>query len=260
MIDYEKISTSLKERNIGSVLFDMDNTLVQTHRYYKEEHEIVLRDILKDIYYEMTDEDIDRAMEDIYMIVLEIYSKNPRPVLIDEQIRKGFVKYFEERNQENLIPENIGKILKEAFSFFYKKSPILFPSSIEILNLLKKFNISKGVYSHAQYDWTKIKIELLKQLYQKKYNRELELPFFTTDISDEKDLKGWSKAIEHLDFKKETTLVIGDSLTSDILPAINAEIKNLVYISKKDDIPWEELPNDVSIKIVENIGELLNDF
>ena len=86
-----------------------------------------------------------------------------------------------------------------------------------------------------------------------------EIPFNAVDISKRKDAQTWIRSVDKIGKSIETTLVIGDSLVADILPAIEAGCKNLVWI--KGDLkklPFEITDNpDIHIWCVDSVKDLL---
>jgi FMN phosphatase YigB (HAD superfamily) len=112
------------------------------------------------------------------------------------------------------------------------------------------------VYSHAQRDWTEIKVNWIRKEYEKMYSKDLSLPFFTTDITQTKDSNGWKKVADIFNLDIKNTLVVGDSLKSDILAAIQAGYVNLVHLSTKEE--HIDIPKDINLKVVDGIGDILN--
>lgn len=163
--------------------------------------------------------------------------------------------------KENSIPykkESIEKSLKQSLKNFYNISPTLYPYTLKTLNQIKNAGIKMGVYSHAQKQWTEIKIEKIKKSYKRKYDKDIDLPFYTTDINDLKDCDGWKKAGKYLKFDINRTLVIGNSLTSDIYPAIDAGYRCLIYLVYDKGIPVIE--KEARVYITQNLGTIFEEL
>jgi len=86
-----------------------------------------------------------------------------------------------------------------------------------------------------------------------------EIPYLATDISLKKDYVSWQKAVKMIDTRMQNTLVVGDNFYADILPAIQAGCKNLIWIDR-GDIGYPKdyvIPFDVEVTIVNDLSELL---
>lgn len=261
MQDQNKIQQYFQSRKIDSVLFDMDSTLIDTNRYYKEETERVIRVALEKVYKNTSQKEMYQMILKVREIMIQKYiNREKKPSLIYEETKEALRIFLEDNNIDEEAINNAVESIPKHFKDFYLSSPPLYPKTLEVLHSIQENNIRKGVYSHAQRAWTEIKIERIRKLYYQKYNTLLSLPFFTTDIQDDKNSYGWKMAARFLNFKLENTLVIGDNLESDIIPAINAGCKNLVHISKNVENLEKIIPEGVSVNSIPNIGELFSLF
>lgn len=260
--DYKEF---FKKKKITTVIFDMDNTLIDTNSYYVQAvmsaGNIVANTINK---YSIDHVDESLVSERIKDLVFEKYNKDFKPVLIDSRFFKATEILLKEQKQTKYKKKVIGSI-DTFFDTFYKESPKVFPATVRILNLLNSVpNVRLAVYSHAQKDWTKIKIENIQTLIENKYGYKVEIPFVTTPIDDTKDSKGWIKAAKKADSTLESSLVIGDNWNSDILAAIYAGCKNLIWINKKgtlteerkDEIQFIKKKAKANVYVVRNISSV----
>ncbi len=230
-----KIKNFFKNNKIENVLFDMDNTLMDTDIYYQENMINTTQEVVEITLNIPEEKQVEMAKE-IYSFARKIFIENGLPVLIDNRTKEVIEAYFK---TYNILydEEKISNHIKQSYKDFYKTAPLIFPSTLDKLHSINELGIKIGVYSHAQHDWTEIKIEKIKDEYKKKYNKEIVLPFFTTEITNLKDYQGWKKAGEYHSFILQNTLVVGDSLTSDIYPAIEAGYMHLIYLSHGREVP-----------------------
>lgn len=252
-----KIKQFFAKNNIKYIIFDMDRTLVDTGPYFNKRMYKAMLKVIKNIY---PNKSISKQMEitsQIRSISNDIFLKNPIPTPVDQLSYQAFEIYFSD-NKKDYDKEEILKSLKLSFKNFYNISPSLFPYTVKTLNQIKNAGIKMGVYSHAQQQWTEKKIEKIKNAYKRKYDKDLDLPFYTTDIKDSKDCDGWKKAGKYLKFDIDRTLVVGDSLTSDIYPAIDAGYRCLVYLVYDKGIP--KIEKEARVYITQNIGTMFDNL
>lgn len=254
-IKNKNIKEFFVKNNVKYVIFDMDRTLVDTGPYFDKKMYKAMLKVVKKIY---PNKSLSKQLEitsQIRSISNNIFLKKPIPTPVDQLSFQAFEKYFSD-NKEEHDKKEILKSLKNSFKNFYNISPSVFPYTVKTLNQIKNAGIKMGVYSHAQLEWTKKKVDKIKKAYKRKYDEDIDLPFFTTDINDSKDCDGWEKAGKYLNFDINKTLVIGDSLTSDIYPAIDAGYKCLIYLVYDKGIPVIE--KEARVYITQNLGTIFN--
>lgn len=254
-----KIKKYFEENKIKYVLFDMDTTLVDTSTYFTAKmHKVIYKSLLYVFPNLPRDERLNISKE-IREICRSIHREKGTPLLVTELTFKGILKYLDMNNIKFKDKKKLELEIENQYKNFYHTCPKIFPKTLRILHKLNQLEIPVYVYSHAQIEWTQIKIDSIKNGYKKLYKDEINIPFFTTEISSTKDSIGWKQAAKYhnLDIKK--TLVVGDSLTSDILPAIEAGYINLIYLSVNKDIPEINIEN-INFKIVDGIGNIFDNI
>lgn len=249
----KNIKKYFKENSIKYVLFDMDRTLVDTGPYFNKRMSKAVLEIVKDIFKNKTLTRQKEITQNILDISTNLYKETHTPMLVNKLTLFAIETYLSKENI-NYNKKDIESFLKKHYKDFYDFSPSLFPYTVKTLNQIKKLNVNIGVYSHAQYQWTKRKIDRIKKEYKQTYNSDLNLSFYTTDINDSKDSTGWEKAAQHLKFPIKNTLVVGDSLTSDIYPAIDAGFKYLVYLFHSNEVP--KIETDAHVFLTKNVGTI----
>jgi beta-phosphoglucomutase-like phosphatase (HAD superfamily) len=259
-MDIKKLREYFKKQGIDSVIFDMDSTLVDTDPYYIDKMiEISLMCVIE-LFPNESKEKHTKLTEEILLLSGEIHRRKDNPLLITDLSVQSFEEYMQ-KNGEDLTKERmnvIKRMIKEYFKDFYTNSPVIFPDTIKILNLVESVGIPIGIYSHAQVEWTKVKIEYIKREYRKRYKKEIELPFFTTDINEQKNNDGWVLAAKNLGFNLERSLVVGDNFKADIEAAISGGCKNLIHISD-EKVEIEKYPN-ICILSSKDIGGIFNNL
>lgn len=251
----KEIKNFFSQNNIESVLFDMDRTLVDTGSYFRKKMYKAILKIVKEIYENETLIKQTEITIEIQKISTDLYFKNLAPMLVDESTLQAIEKYFSNNNIKYNKKE-IYKSLKDFYKNFYNISPSVFPYTVKTLKQINDIGVKMGVYSHAQKSWTKKKIEKIQKAFKNKYKQDLDLPFYTTDINDLKDSIGWKKAGIYHKFDINKTLVVGDSLTSDIYPAIDAGYRCLIYLAHSSPIP--KIERKAKVYITENVGTIFD--
>jgi FMN phosphatase YigB (HAD superfamily) len=230
MINKNEIKKYLDSRSLDTIGFDVDNTLFQTNKYFLDAWFDLGKELAPLMDEEKDPEEVSHAVKDI---ILEVYYRDGRkPMLVHEQVISG-LKYYLRKEPSKRIKNRV----KEYYKHFYIKSPEPFEYAINLIKIINQLKRKIILHSHAQEDWTRVKVELLENL------SGVKLPFKFTSIEGDKDNQSWIDAIEMVDGKPENTLVIGDNLESDILSAKDAGCKHLIWI----DLREEGLPKDLLI-------------
>lgn len=248
-----EIKNFFSQNNIESVLFDMDRTLVDTGPYFNKNIYKAILKIVKEIYENETLIKQSEITSEIRDISTEIFLKDKKPIVVNELTLIALETYLT-NNKVKYNKKDIESSLKKSFENFYNLSPSVFPYTVKTLKQINDIGVKMGVYSHAQKSWTKKKIEKIQKAFKNKYGKNLDLPFFTTDIYDIKDSDGWKKAGKYHKFDINRTMVVGDSLTSDIYPAIDAGYKCLIYLAHSSSIP--KIERSAKVYITENVGTI----
>jgi FMN phosphatase YigB (HAD superfamily) len=253
----EKIEKIFNKKNIKFVLLDMDGTLVDTSTYFDEEMTNAIINIVSKIYPDLPLSKQIKITKEILKLANETYIRDRTPSLVDIRTLNAIEKYFKKKNIK-IKKSEISKSLKSLYKEFYITSPLTFPYTIQTLHRINRLGIKMGVYSHAQKGWTKVKVATIKKEYLERYHINLKLPFFTTKITDSKDKLGWVNAGKYFELDLKKTLVIGDSITSDIYPALQAGYGYAIYLRHNNR--REHLPTDETSRIFQtkNLGNIFS--
>ncbi len=198
-----------------------------------------------------TYEEISRQLENE---VYAVYYKNRRkPVMIGTQFEQVLVDYL-----KHLSLGSVTEKMKERIKFYeqrhYTNPPKVYFFTPEILELILSSGRKVVFNSHAQDDWTQIKIQYIAS----QINQVDTFPYVSVPITEDKNAESWLQAYSKVDTKPENTLTVGDNFTADIIPAIEAGCKSVVWISPREyELPEDFiLPEDIDLFIVENIEQL----
>ncbi len=252
-----EIKKLFRDNTITFVLFDMDRTLVDTHTYFQEEMTNSILHTVSKIFPTKPLKKQLKITKEIVDIANKIYEQQKYPILVDTLSKLALSQYIKE-NKVKINKKEVYKVLKSSYKEFYLTSPQPFPYTIEAIHKIKTFNIPIGVYSHAQKQWTNVKVEKIRNEYFKKYGEDIKIPFFTTNITDLKDKEGWINAGKYHKTDPKRTLVVGDSLTADIYAAIDAGYKYLVYLSHTNKSVEVEQRAHAKIFVTKNLATVFN--
>lgn len=249
---FEKL---LVEKNITSVGFDLDDTLLGTDPYYIGVRNAVFKDIV-DRYFGDSDEkeDVIRELEDTaFSNYLYTHQHSLQSPLIFDECHDAITDTFPE-----ILDERTVEIVEAHTKDFYKKSPDLLPRAVELLNLLAKMDSIKNVFGATDglETWSKVKAKYILD------NTKLEkFPCFSTDIKVRKDAAWWESVFSRLHIKPENTLIIGDSYYADIYSSALVGVKNAIWINRygksMGDFKEYLLPEGLEVLVVNSIDEIL---
>ena len=259
-IEFEKNSAPLleylKQREIKAVAFDIDNTVLDTGGQFHETLYALGLEISQELPVEIAPyyyEEISRQIENE---VYAVYYKNKRkPVLIGKQYEDALKNYLKELNLGD-ITDGMREIIMFYQERHYTNSPKVYSSTKEILELILSSGREIVFNSHAQDDWTEMKIQYIASLIEGIDT----FPYVAVPITGNKDTESWLRAYSKVDTKPENTLTVGDNFNADIIPAIEGGCKSVVWVNPRGyELPEDFIiPEDVHLFIIEDIGELRN--
>jgi len=207
---------------IKAFIFDIDGTLMDTVKTFietYEEVEIVLKNIFKN--KTLAEEEFLAFKEDMYT-----EGGKYRGVLDMHIISEGFSKDLFERG---LIREEDRSKIEEPMKDVYKKTPDIYPDTLDLLKSLKEKGYGISFSTHSG-DWGKQKVEYIWNLLG--FNPE-ELIYLSIPLEEEKDSKSWKKIVGMLGLRCNEVVVVGDNPEADIKNAIIAGINRCVFVKRK---------------------------
>ena len=251
-IEFEKDSAPslekfIQERDIKHVVFDIDNTLLDTDKYYYDSLSSVAKYIAEN--YLPGKPDPEEVFKDLQKIGYRRFKESGfKPTPYAPRVIGSVSEYLGEA-----VGEEITNSVRELLANFYTQSPKPYEETAKILNILNSIGVKLALHSHAQEDWTMMKVDMLEKLSELNFDS-----MFATDISKDKDEEAWLRVFNDSGYDIEKTLVVGDSLKSDIYPAINIGVRYLVWIDRFDYGLPEDMPEDIEVMVIRKLSEIEN--
>ena len=247
--ELEKDSAPILEdilEKVDAVALDIDNTLLQTKVYYDSAIELVGLQIAEFVKSNESAITISKRYSEVLRDIF--VQSNFKPILIQELCLLAYQECF----KKDPTPY-IQAMIEDVLFDFYAESPIPYDSTRRFFDIVISKGKKKVLHSHGQEDITKVKVDMIKSVVGE------EIPYLATDISLKRDYVSWLKATAMIDTRMQNTLVVGDNFYADILPAIQAGCKNLIWIDR-GDIGYPKdyvIPFDVEVTVVNDLSELL---
>lgn len=246
----------LQQRKISAVAFDIDNTVLDTSGQFHETLYALGLEVSQELPVDLAPYSYEEISRQLESEVYAVYYKNRRkPVMIGTQFKEALVGYL-----EYLSLGSVTDKMKERIDFYeqrhYTSSPKVYSATVEILKLILSSDRDIVFNSHAQDDWTQIKIQYIASFLE---NIET-FPYIAVPITEEKDTGTWLKAYSQIETDPRNIMTVGDNFNADIIPAIEAGCKSVVWINARGyELPEDfVLPEDVDFFIIKNIEELAN--
>ncbi|MDD4382448.1 MAG: hypothetical protein PHE21_03880 [Candidatus Dojkabacteria bacterium] len=244
------IEKFFKEREIESIVLDLDNTLFATDEYYVGVFTEMAMDMAEHLKSTKPSEII--VKEYIQNIHIAFIKNGSRPRLIEEQCIEGLDMYLGDRSEE-LKSEIMGNKLDD----FYRTVPALYENSISTLRAICNTGVNMAFHSNAQWHWTERKVNRIGEGL-----RDLNppLPFLATDITKEKDKESWLSAFSLVGGSTKHIVAGGDNVYFDLIPPLQVGCKYVVWLNRKNapvpDILYEYKKKGKYIYMIKDIGDL----
>jgi len=234
------LGESLNRAGISTIIFDFDDTLIDTSGLF---------------------------LVQMYRFVSAVVDKNPE--LNWKDCWKKLAEYDDETYKKMAVRKEkllvVAKLLdahfKTAPSFsnhadilleIYNRVPKLLDGTIDTLDAFKELGIPMALVTHANLDWTNLKLDALN----------LRQYFKHVEIADDTIPKGsvsWLNTIHALGFIPEQALVIGDSLGGDMVVSFDIGVKHGIWVEP----PWNvhgfgEKPDGlIEVKSIKQVPEAI---
>jgi len=208
------------KKNKKTIIFDLDDTLIDTsHLYWSVKY-----DILNFIHSKsnVSYKELDIMFEEIeHKNTIKFgYDPSRYKISANELCSKCDIKDIKDINYINKIADRI--ILDD---------PKLIEGAEELLSYLySKYNLVLLTSGIQKLQFRKIKNNGLNRYFGEK----------NTKVVEKKDLKIFIDFLKELSLLPENCFVIGDSIKSDINPAMECGIKAIHYNYKHEYYEWEQ--------------------
>ncbi len=216
--EVEKLRQWLTVNELQVVLFDLDDTLLATHRIFDEKINTLITWAATELP-EYSFENLLRMFREINEQAFVTHAVNPN--------RWELVT--------TLLGEKCGGKAKDVFHDglevlmeIYRVVPPILPGALEVLSLFERTGVSMGLVTHANQDWTDFKLD----------NTGLR-PFFenilVVDENRHKSSQDWVHAAKLFRSRSDQGMVVGDNLRGDVIAATEAGFRKVVWIDEKDN-------------------------
>ncbi len=219
----------LDTHGIKAVLFDLDDTLLNTHKKHRELQAQFIASVAQ------ANPELDpKELSDTFNSLSDhVYATHS----VHRERWNAVVSLMAEKYGARVTPA-----LYEAKDILYRvydEPAELMPGAVETLEQFHQAAAHLGVVTHADEAWTAVKLD----------GHNIRKYFDTVTLADPWGYKGpedWKRAIDTLGVRPEDVLVIGDNLTGDILAARSAGVAHTVWLPS----PWDlyrngGIPDDV---------------
>lgn len=197
------------------ILFDLDDTLINTHIIFTKEILKIKKYIA--ITTKVSLEEVSKFLDTTIVDTYQIAKVNPDKI---------WVITTEKLAQEYKLSQDIQKNIITKFFGIYKIRPKIRRGAKEILiRCRKEFDV--GLVTHAQKKWTEFK---LNSVGLNNYFKHIEI----VDTDRAKNGNDWLKALYILNGDISRSWVVGDNIQGDIISAYSVGFKNLIWIDKED--------------------------
>jgi len=230
-----------------AIIFDGDDTLWKTQELYDEAKE-KFKELMKIEFNEVGN--IVELLDDIDAKRVDVLSFSKSRFLESMLITYAFLcgKYNKNWNVE--VEKQIRNYAEEVF----KLPPELYEDTIETLEALSK-DFVLVLFTAGDYEVQKNKIKSLGDNFTS-YFSEIYIFEMKTEWTYENIIKNLRI---HSKVEKENIWVVGNSIKSDINPAVNAGLK-AIWIPRKSWKYEEDKLNSDKVSIAKSLSEVKNFF
>lgn len=231
------LSAWIKKNQVSLFLFDLDDTLIDTNAVFTTQ----LTQCQKLIIDSNPTLSPPTVLESVFSLCTESYKKmfgnfdRRWPYMVQQLVHRFQI-------QDTSLADR----LLATLQVIQYELPQLKPLVKETLEELRVLGMKTGVVTQAEEAWTAFKLQGLELT-----------PFFDAvfPIGSEhpKTSQEWEKAMIHFETPPQSTVVVGDSLSNDMVSAKQAGVKHLFWV--KDEKGWaHSLEGDMPPGIVEITG------
>ncbi|EKE00369.1 MAG: hypothetical protein ACD_22C00040G0003 [uncultured bacterium] len=205
---FEEVREKFKAKGITTLLFDFDDTLVYTQEKFIKYMAEYISTVAEEtgLAVEVVDEALRRLNDQEYKKM----GVNPeRWLAVAEKMVVEFGGY------ESEIFGNVDILMK-----IYQEEPRIKPGVEAILEIAKRSGLRMALVTHANVEWTQRKLE----------STGLAEFFDLIKIVDEnkhKSIEDWLEVVNEMRVFPGECLVLGDSLSGDIIPAAQMGAKTM---------------------------------
>jgi len=231
----EMIREWFESEGVEIVLFDMDETLVDTREHYRERMRAYCVYLAKESG-KPEDELFDLFMEGVMALRDEF---QVRSAVLDVPARV-LAKMCGVEGLE--LESQIDELMK-----IYELPPKVLPGAVEQVRMMRDAGLKMVLVTHADEEWTQRKLSQgFLDLFDEVICTPVHLP---------KDIKAWEKALRKLGVDLSQVMVVGDSWVSDVKPALELGVNKVVWVG--GDGKGEEIGGVIKVDKIADLVERL---
>lgn len=202
------------------MLFDLDDTLVETNRLFLKRFEKCKEIVLN------SNQSLDPVIVSEKIAAINVKSFQ----LMSGNLTKRW-PYVTERIAEefNITDTSYRDGILKTLQSLHHKLPELKQHAIEVLSQIRSTGVTMGLVTHANEAWTNFKVD----------GHKLRPYFDHIFIINEDSFKtpqSWTDAMAYFKTEPIQAAIVGDSLRSDIIPGAKAGAGKLFWIH--EDTAW----------------------
>jgi phosphoglycolate phosphatase-like HAD superfamily hydrolase len=230
-----------RQRRITAALLDLDDTLADTHRLFRDQMRLFARYVSFH-----TSVDFPLLWSDIKEANNNVFQKHKvNPARWDAIIQQLTDLY-------SFCPAIIFEEGSDLLKQVYRLVPEFHPGAEETLAVFQSLGMKIGIITHANATWTRLKYEGL--------GLARFLPWERVHIVNEdkfKEGRDWQEAVQRLGVSPRTVLAVGDNVRGDMVASFEAEIAYRAYLPGEWSVYGQgELPPG-TITVPGGIGKLV---
>lgn len=228
-----------KARGIEAALFDLDDTLIDTHICFEKQVELFLK-FCSNFLPNININDLRNEFEKIN--------------------RASFGVLGASQKKWEFVVEGLSELygtdgFKDGIGILYKvfdTVPSLIDGARETLDVCQKVGLRLGLVTHASQAWTDAKIDGLGL---RGYFECIKV--IDPEVYRYKGSEHWQGAIDYLGVHPSRIIVVGDNLQGDIQAAHESGVKTLVHIPSRWH-PFNGGNKPEGTYVVDRIGNLIS--
>lgn len=203
----------LKKLGVKAVLFDLDDTLVQTHKIF-DSNMLYFSDAVASA--------LNIDSKEVFSILGKINNEEYRRHGVDPKRWNIVLERLGQELGNSSVVDNYSHLINHI----YQEEPEIIEGVHPLLSSLQKSNFLIGQVTHGETDWS------LRKNDQAGITSYFDV-IVTASVYGSKTKEHWLKAIDLLGVSPEECLIIGDNLKGDTLPAIEIGARAFALTS-----PW----------------------
>jgi putative hydrolase of the HAD superfamily len=203
------------------VLLDLDDTLLETEQAFQNTFAQITGRVAQYVP--------DRSPQDIRATIAEVNEASFVALGANIRMRAPMIARGVCEAHQIRAPE-LETEISALVDGIYDLPPVLKPHALEVMQTLCAINIPRACVTHANEEWTMFKLRASGL--QDAFTR-----IVIVDENTKKSAQSWRGACLELGVSPEDSLIIGDSLRSDIRPARDLGVKHVAWLN--DGQGWQ---------------------